>query len=70
MAASRRTEFSQALFDAARDELNAGNSQSQKQAGQELRGAVPLNMSRKVAMAPTAAEAPATPWRVRVTATL
>jgi hypothetical protein len=29
-----------------------GNSENQKQAGQQLRGAVPLNISRMVAMAP------------------
>ena len=35
-----------------------GNSQNQKQAGQQLPGAVPLNMSRVVAMAHTATAAP------------
>ena len=50
---------------AARRPGSGGNFQNQKQAGQQLPGAVPLNMSHMVAMAPTATAAP---WRVRVTA--
>jgi hypothetical protein len=49
MISASRTAMQRAVQQRQQDR---GNSQNQKQAGQQLRGAVPLNISRMVAMAP------------------